>query len=195
MYSLSVRANKITFCYFVCLAALGAFNILTSVFNDNKPKVNSFNFKTLHLYFNQYTGVQHATGSLTFDIDFRSCLNWNSNLAFSWISATYTTGKDIKTSVTIWDRIMLRDDIGSQMAIVEDLRTFYPLVDSKKKLAGKEVTLELHWEHMPVIGPIIKKKIPLGKYIIPSTPLPAPNRKIIANEYDYEDESDRKYYD
>lgn len=32
----------------------------------------------------------------------------------------------------------------------------YPIIDTFKTLEGKEVTLELHWEHMPVVGPILK---------------------------------------
>ena len=32
----------------------------------------------------------------------------------------------------------------------------YPMVDYYKSLPGKEVEFNLHWEHMPVVGPILK---------------------------------------
>jgi hypothetical protein len=32
----------------------------------------------------------------------------------------------------------------------------YPMVDYYKSLTRKEVTFDLHWEQMPVVGPILK---------------------------------------
>ena len=35
----------------------------------------------------------------------------------------------------------------------------YPIIDAERTLPTKEVTLELHWEHMPVVGPILMLKL------------------------------------
>ena len=44
--------------------------------------------------------------------------------------------------------------------------------------------MELHWEHMPVVGPILKHKIPLGNYKIINETV-VPSKKEMLSEYDY----------
>ncbi len=101
--------------------------------------------------------MQHAVGLINADLDFTPCFNWNSNLVFAWITATYKTGKqNLTSSVTVYDKIMLRPNKDSHK-IVFDNKTFeYPLIDTYRTLEGKDVIFELHWEHMPVVGPILK---------------------------------------
>ena len=56
------------------------------------------------------------------DIDFEPCYNWNTNLIFAWISATYDNGNKRNkgnTTVTIWDNIMKRDNVDSHHFINE----------------------------------------------------------------------------
>jgi hypothetical protein len=70
-----------------------------------------------------------------------------------------------------------------------DRKSFeYPLIDKFDSLPGKEAIFELNWEHMPVIGPILKHKIPLKNYNLPEKLTQQPNKAIILREYDYEDE-------
>ena len=91
------------------------------------------------------------------DIDFTPCFNWNSNLVFAWISAKYKAGpKSSEAMVTVWDNIMLRSDENTHKIQFNKKMFEYPIVDAFRTLAGKEVILELNWEHMPVIGPILK---------------------------------------
>ena len=90
------------------------------------------------------------------NIDFSPCFNWNSNLVFAWISAKYKTGKSSETTVTVWDNIMLRSNSNSHKVVFDQKMFEYPLIDAFNSLPGKEVTLELNWEHMPVVGPILK---------------------------------------
>lgn len=49
--------------------------------------------KFTSLYDHPYTKTQHANGLIQMDIDFSPCYNWNNNLIFAWITATYKTGK------------------------------------------------------------------------------------------------------
>ena len=37
--------------------------------------------------------MQHATGAFNLNVDFEKVFNWNTNLIFVWVSATYKTGK------------------------------------------------------------------------------------------------------
>ena len=185
MYSLSVRLNAIFFNYIIYLAILGGFNILTTIFIVNQPKINKFDIKSTSLYHNKYTRHQQSNGILTMDIDFEPTFDWNTNLIFSWISAEYEVkGKNV--SVTIWDRIMRRNDTDRHHLVKSNIPFKYPIIDLYQTLAGKEVNLELHWEHMPVIGPIIKRKVSLGtmKIIKQKT---NPSRNEILQEFDYSD--------
>jgi hypothetical protein len=104
MYSLSTRLNSVFFFGVISLgkiqlilyylAVLCIFNIATTAFTYNSPIVNQFEItKFTSLYNHPYTNVQHATGVANLNIDFSPCLNWNSNLVFAWITATYQTGK------------------------------------------------------------------------------------------------------
>ena len=183
MYSLSVRANAIFFFFGCCLVALALFNIATTIFLKTEPKLYKFNFNSTSLYQNKYTGVQHSSGEIDLEVDYEPCFDWNTNLIFSWISATYiTNGKN--TSVTIWDKIMKRDKPETHYVKEEKLHLRYPLFDKYNSLENKDVYLELHWEHMPVVGPILKHQIPLGNYkLINHTT--TPSKKEILSEYDY----------
>ncbi len=191
MYSLSVRLNVIFFFFGCCLCALGVFNVLTTIFIQKKPKINKFNFNSTTLYNNKYTGVQHSSGNIDLFIDYEPCFDWNTNLIFSWISATYlTNGKN--TTVTIWDRIMRRDKPGTHVIKQDNVNLRYPLIDKYNNLSEKEVYLELHWEHMPVFGPILKHSTPLGNYQLRKNHT-IPSRKEVISEYDYSDMNKYKY--
>ena len=185
MYSLSVRINAIFFFFGCCLCALGVFNVITTIFIKTQPKVNKFNFNSLSLYDNKYTGVQHSSGEMDLYIDYEPCFDWNTNLIFSWISATYNTnGKN--TTVTIWDRIMRRDKPETHIIKEDNVHLRYPLIDKFYTLSEKEVYLELHWEHIPVFGPILKHSVPLGNYQLRKNGT-IPTKREIISEYDYSD--------
>jgi signal peptidase complex subunit 3 len=158
MYSLSTRANSVFFYFVVCLTILCGFNILTTVFIKNYPAISKFDIsKFTSLYNHPYTKVQHAVGLINMDIDFTPCFNWNTNLVFAWISATYKTGKNgLETKVTVYDNIMLRSEAGSHKIRFDKKSFEYPLVDLFRTLESREVEFELNWEHMPVVGPILK---------------------------------------
>jgi signal peptidase complex subunit 3 len=158
MYSISTRLNSVFFYFVICIIILCAFNILTTIFHNQKPTVAKFEVtRFTSLYNHPYTKVQHSTGLVDIDIDFAPCFNWNSNLVFAWITATYKTGpKERETTVTVYDNIMLRTNTKSHMVSLKRRSFEYPLVDVYKTLEGKEVVFELHWEHMPVVGPILK---------------------------------------
>lgn len=94
MYSISTRANAIFFYGMIMIALLCVFNIATTILHKETPKVEKFNIvKYNHLYNHQYTKAQHASANFNFHVDFTPVFNWNTNLIFAWISATYKTGK------------------------------------------------------------------------------------------------------
>jgi hypothetical protein len=93
MYSLSTRANSVFFYGMVCMALLCCFNILTTITGDIKPIVHNFKITNVtSLYDHPYSKVQHAAAKFDLDVDFSNCYNWNTNLIFTWISATFPAG-------------------------------------------------------------------------------------------------------
>lgn len=123
------------------------------------------------------------------NIDFTPCFNWNSNLVFTWITATYTTGpKNINASVTIWDNIMLRNNTKTHRINFSKKPFEYPIIDTFKSLSGRMVLFELHWEHMPVVGPILKYNVAIGNFTLPEKNTQQPSKRFMSREIDYEDE-------
>jgi hypothetical protein len=51
---------------------------------------------------------------------------------------------------------MNRTEPNTHRVKLNDKAFEYPLVDYYKSLAGKVIEYELNWEHMPVVGPILK---------------------------------------
>ena len=187
MYSLSARFHSIIFFFLWCLLALICFNIFTTIFLKNEPKINKFNFYSTSLYNNPFTKVQHSSGELDLDIDYNPCFDWNTNLIFSWISASYITSTDIpNTTLAIWDRIMKRDDIETHIIKQDKIKFKYPIIDKYFNLSNKNLFLKLHWEHMPVIGPIHKHSIPLGNFKVRKN-FTVPSKNDIFYEYEYTD--------
>lgn len=102
MYNLSTRLNSVFFFGVMCLgkqivikiAILSVFNIATTIFNRKDAIVSKFQVtKFPYFYNNPHTRTEHATGVIDFDFDFTPVFNWNTNLIFVWITATYQTGK------------------------------------------------------------------------------------------------------
>lgn len=46
-----------------------------------------------YFYNNPHTRTEHATGVMDFEFDMTPVFNWNTNLIFVWITATYNTGR------------------------------------------------------------------------------------------------------
>ena len=187
MYSLSARFHSILYFFLCCLLVLISFNILTTIFLNNKPKINKFNFYSTSLYNNPFTKVQHSSGELDLDIDYEPCFDWNTNLIFSWISVSYIINAELpNTTLLIWDRIMKRDDIETHIIKQDKVKFKYPIIDKYFNLSNKKIFLKLHWEHMPVIGPIHKHSIPLGNYKVRKKPT-IPTKNEVFYEYEYTD--------
>lgn len=186
MYSLTTRLNSIFFFGVSMLAVLAAFNIITGYFSNHQPTLNKFKiYDEYSMYTHYKSNVQHSKGFFDIDIDFTPIMNWNNLVVFMWISAEYTTGKSGQTTkVTIYDKILLRNQTDSYHVVLENQLFEYPIIDNYQGLKGKEVKIELNWEHMPVVGPILKFSKPLARITLP-TYTRIPNEQHIRTEYHY----------
>jgi len=80
------------------------FNFLTSIAYTitKEPVINKFEIiDWAYLYNNSKTKTQHANAFVNFEVDFSPLNNWNTNLIFYWVTASYSTGLNGKEQVSI----------------------------------------------------------------------------------------------
>lgn len=77
--------------------------------------------------------------------------HWNVKQLFVYVVAQYTTESKELNQVVIWDKIIESIDTDK---VIDETNVFvkYALVDHGDGLRGKDVTLQLYWDHMPITG-------------------------------------------
>jgi signal peptidase complex subunit 3 len=103
-------------------------------------------------------GVDRALLSFDIQVDFTPAFHWNVKQLFVYVVAQYET-KDRMNQVVLWDKIIESTDpkyINESNVFVK-----YALVDQGNGLRGKEVKLQLQWDHMPITGFIYMDSQPI----------------------------------
>lgn len=98
-------------------------------------------------------GVDRALLSFNLDVDLTPAFHWNLKQLFVYVVATYETPEDGRTNqVVLWDTIVEAADPKILKRKAEVVK--YALVDKRGdgSLRGKEVSLQLQWDHMPITG-------------------------------------------
>eukprot|EP00543_Licmophora_paradoxa_P008788 CAMPEP_0202458552 /NCGR_PEP_ID=MMETSP1360-20130828/26444_1 /ASSEMBLY_ACC=CAM_ASM_000848 /TAXON_ID=515479 /ORGANISM="Licmophora paradoxa, Strain CCMP2313" /LENGTH=104 /DNA_ID=CAMNT_0049079151 /DNA_START=305 /DNA_END=619 /DNA_ORIENTATION=- len=77
--------------------------------------------------------------------------HWNIKQLFVYIVASYETEENPVNQVVLWDSIVENVD---ENKLLQQNNVFvkYALVDPGDALRGKDITLSLHWDHMPLTG-------------------------------------------
>ena len=79
--------------------------------------------------------------------------HWNVKQIFVYVVASYETSSKVINDVVIWDKIIENIDSDEDKHIQqENVFVKYALVDQGNELRGKDVTLKLMWDHMPITG-------------------------------------------
>jgi hypothetical protein len=75
-------------------------------------------------------------------------------LLFVWIEVDYVSDNFERNSVTIWDKIVLRDQDNPNAGVftAEDSRAKYKMRTKEYDLRGKELTFRIKWEVVPIVG-------------------------------------------
>lgn len=92
-------------------------------------------------------------GILRFDLaaDFAPVFNWNVKQLFIYLLAEYSTEKNVKNQIVLWDKIMKRED--SQHLSLNNMGLKYYFKDNGAGLIGNDnVTFTLHWNVVPNAG-------------------------------------------
>ena len=95
-------------------------------------------------------GVDRALLSFDLEVDLAPAFHWNIKQLFVYVVAIYET-KGRTNQVVLWDKIVEAGD----PKVLKEKNTFvkYALVDKRGgELRGKDVTLQLQWDHMPITG-------------------------------------------
>ena len=97
--------------------------------------------------------MDRALLSFDIDADLRPAFHWNIKQLFVYVIASYATDSNPKNQVVLWDKIVEASDPDVKK-ILNETNVFvkYALVDHGDDLRGKEVKLQLMWDHMPITG-------------------------------------------
>lgn len=90
---------------------------------------------------------------LSFDIhaDMRPAFHWNVKQIFVYVVASYETNSREINQVVIWDKILESTD-PNKVIDMKNVFVKYALVDQGDELRGRDITLTLMWDQMPITG-------------------------------------------
>lgn len=105
----------------------------------------------------RHGGVDRALLSFDLKVDLTPAFHWNIKQLFVYVVANYETeGK--MNQVVLWDEIVEADD--NKVLDEEGIFVKYALVDPNSDLRGRDVKLQLFWDHMPITGLLYIDKQP-----------------------------------
>ena len=118
----------------------------------NAIVIHTLELKTLRSL-KSHGGVDRALLSFDIDADMNPAFHWNVKQLFVYVVASYETPSKAINDVVIWDKIIENIDSDDDKHIrQENVFVKYALVDQGNELRGKDVTLKLMWDHMPITG-------------------------------------------
>lgn len=103
-------------------------------------------------------GVDRALLSFDLKVDLAPAFHWNIKQLFVYVVAQYET-EGRMNQVVLWDKIVEAAD----PKIIDESNVFvkYALVDQGDELRGKNVKLQLQWDHMPITGFVYMNSQPI----------------------------------
>jgi signal peptidase complex subunit 3 len=135
-------------------------------------------------------GVDRALLSFDLKVDLTPAFHWNIKQIFVYVVAVYETNSTDHTSttsthakskpigttqrrlnqVTLWDKIVEATDANK---VIDQTNVFvkYALIDQGAELRGKQVHLQLQWDHMPLTGLVHKVEQPMSNtsfFVLPT---------------------------
>jgi signal peptidase complex subunit 3 len=131
------------------------------------PVVEKLELNTLRSL-KSHGGVDRALLSFDITVDFGPAFHWNIKQLFVYVVAIYET-EGRHNQVVLWDKIIEAGD----SKVIDESNVFvkYALVDQGDELRGKNVTLQLQWDHMPITGTLHMDKQPIetaSQFTLPS---------------------------
>ncbi len=84
---------------------------------------------------------------------------------FVFVTAKYSTPTNSRNEIILWDKIIE----SAKDADLHFTNTFieYGLLDHGSELRGREISLYLHWDSMPLTGKIYMEDVATSKFTLP----------------------------
>lgn len=165
MHNIWIRLNAVVFFALSVLLGLATFCCFSTHFHETQPVIQTLKLNTVRALRNQ-GGVDRAVLSFDLKADLSSAWHWNTHQVFVFLVAEYKTDDDRLHEVVIWDRIVM----SKEKMILKETNEFvkYPLVARGPDLRGRDVTLKLKWDHMPITGNVYFESNGNSTFSLPS---------------------------
>lgn len=113
--------------------------------------IDTLELKTLRSL-KSHGGVDRALLSFDLNVDMAPAFHWNIKQLFVYVVASYESTKNTNNQIVIWDKIVEAAHPEEMKINLENVFVKYALVDQGDELRGKDVKLQLMWDHMPITG-------------------------------------------
>mmetsp|Transcript_15499 Transcript_15499/g.20181 ORF Transcript_15499/g.20181 Transcript_15499/m.20181 type:complete len:177 (-) Transcript_15499:46-576(-) len=165
MHTVWVRLNAVVFFGLTVLLVLSCLAALSKLGHSvrHRPIVHTLQLNKLRSL-KSHGGVDRALLSIDLDVDLTPAFHWNVKQLFVYVVAIYeANGRS--NHVVLWDKIVEAsgDQEKDWVIKLDSLFVKYALVDQGKELRGKDITLQLHWDHMPITGLLYMDTQPLAE--------------------------------
>lgn len=144
------RANTIFYTFGQCMGIFAVLCHLTAYLYEPSATAGVAHERTYDLTTNTYYKSDQANIEFSIDIDIATDHNWNTNLFFLMVIASYETPTNKYNKVTLWDQIITKKD--KTRVQLDNVMNKYPLRDFDHNLRNKNVTLEVQYRVMPITG-------------------------------------------
>mmetsp|Transcript_37383 Transcript_37383/g.69136 ORF Transcript_37383/g.69136 Transcript_37383/m.69136 type:complete len:177 (-) Transcript_37383:259-789(-) len=173
MHTVWVRLNAVVFFGLTVLLGLSILAALSKIGHSNRyrPVVKTLQLNKLRSL-KSHGGVDRALLSFDIEVDLRPAFHWNIKQLFVYVVASYKSDTNPNNQIVLWDKIVEAIDPDEAKVIKQDnVFVKYALVDQADELRGKDVELQLIWDHMPLTGGLYKGEQPkeeLASFSLPS---------------------------
>ena len=98
-------------------------------------------------------GVDRALLNFDLHVDLNPAFHWNIKQLFVYVVASYKSDTNKNNQIVLWDKIVEATDSRENKIIKQDsIFVKYALVDQGADLRGRDVQLQIMWDHMPLTG-------------------------------------------
>lgn len=158
------RINAVLCTFIACLSLVALFNYGSSYLFPHSPTGTLENIKIYDMTVNNYLQCDESNISMTINADLSSAFNWNTKQLYVYVTGSYTTLKNVRNEVTIWDTIVTESD--AVFKLKNELNK-YSLRDEARLLRGRDVELILKYKYMPIVGSSREYFVNSSKILLP----------------------------
>lgn len=149
MESYTGRANAVLVTFSTVLAICAAANYMSSFLTPQTPIGDVQLTEIFDLTVNNQLKSDQMNIQFHIKTDLTSAFQWNTKQLFVYVVCSYQTQKNKFNEVVVWDRIIEKAE---DAIIDQNVVNKYPLRDQYRLLKTRNVTLQLRYRYMPIVG-------------------------------------------